>query len=284
MSYDNQIFKFKEKIHSFNKTLKEMERSLLPKKLDEKVEIFIKEDKQIKKYEEQPHSDQDEPQGGSSNSEENEEFSKEMKKIKSEPKIEIKEKNIEINNETKINNDINKIKEKKEKTYYLMGGFPDFAESLQKRGWKECPEPEKLNYDFIFTYKIADIPFDDLGDDVIINHLRKIGEITKKTGLLKNIRNLYYLNIYPDDFYPRAYDLSEKQDIEDFIEDFKVSKAIALLRKCQELKGKNVNKKEIETALKIVKEKLSILTGKANLDNKFEKVKTRTFNRTYEKK
>ena len=283
MSYDNQIFKFKEKIHSFNKTLKEMERSLLPKKLDEKVEIFIKEDKQIKKYEEQPHSDQDEPQGGSSNSEENEEKEKEMKKIKSEPKIEIKEKNIEINNETKKNNDINKIKEKKEKTYYLMGGFPDFAESLQKRGWKECPEPEKLNYDFIFTYKIADIPFDDLGDDVIINHLRKIGEITKKTGLLKNLRNLYYLNIYPDDFYPRAYDLSEKQDIEDFIEDFKVSKAIALLRKCQELKGKNVNKKEIETALKIVKEKLVILTGTSNLNNKFEKVKTRTFNRTYEK-
>ena len=286
MSYDNQIFKFKEKIHSFNKILKEMERSLLPRTTEEKVEIFVKEDKQIKKYEEKPHSDQDEPQNNSSNSEENEEKEKEMKKIKSEPKIEIKENNNEINNnENTINNDINIIKEEKEKekTYYILGGFPDFVESLQKRGWKECKEPEKLNYDFIFTLKIADVPFDDLRENVIINHLKKISEITKKTGLLKNIRNLYYLNVYPDDFYPRAYELSEKQDIEDFIEDFKVSKAISLLRKCKELQGKNVNKDEIKTALKIVKEKLDILTGSSNLDKKFENVKVRTFNRTYEK-
>ena len=278
MSYDNQIFKFKEKIHSFNKTLREMERSLLPKKIEETVEIFIKEDKQIKKYDEQEqaHSDQDEPQNNSSSSGDNEE--KEMKKIKSEPKIEIKENSIkEDNTEKSI------IKQEKEKTYYLIGGFPDIAESLQKRGWKECVEPDKLNYSFIFTIKLTDVPFNDLEEDVIVNHMKKISELTKKTGLFKNLRNLYYLNICPDDFYPRAYELSEKQDIEDFIEDFKVSKAISLLRKCLELQGKNVNEKEIKTALKIVKDKLDILIGTSNLDKKFENVKVRTFNRTYNK-
>ena len=55
------------------------------------------------------------------------------------------------------------------------------------------------------------------------------------------------------------------------------------MRKCQELQGKNVNRKEIEVALKIVKDKLDILTGISKLDNKFENVKVRTFNRTYEK-
>ena len=275
MSYDNQIFKFKEKVNSFNKTLKEMERSLLPKKLDEPVEIFIKEDKKIKKYEEQPHSDQDEPQNNSSNSE-NEE--KELKKIKSEPKLELN------NNKEENNIEENKANIKdKEKTYYFIGGFPDFVESLKKRGWKECVEPDKLNYDFILTLKMADVPFDNLGEDIIVGHMKKISEITKKTGLLKNLRNLYYLNICPDDFYPRAYDISEKQDIEDFIEDFKVSKAISLLRTCQKLQGKNVNKKEIETALKLVKEKLDILIGVSLLDKKFENVKVRTFNRTYSK-
>ena len=130
-----------------------------------------------------------------------------------------------------------------------MGNFPDFLEALTKRNWKQTKEPEKLSYDFLFALKITDVPFEALDENVIINHLRKIGEVTKKTGLLKNLRNLYYLNLSPDDFYPRAYDISERQDIEDFIEDFKVSKAISLLRKCQSLQGKNVNKKEIETAL-----------------------------------
>ena len=284
MSYDNQIFKFKDKIQIFNRALKEMEHSLLLKKSEEKVEIFIKEDKKIKKYEEQSRSDQDEPQNNSSNSEDNDtngkkeekkEKENEMKKTKSEPKIEI----IVEKNNNENNNNSNNSKEK-QKTFNLIGTFPDYTMALTKRGWIADPEPDKLNYEFIYTNKMADIPFENLGENVFIGHHRKIGEITRKGGLLKNIRNLYYLNISPDDFYPRAYDLSDKQDIEDFIEDFKVSKAISLLRKCNELKGKNVNKKEIEISLKIVKEKLDILTGKIDLKKKFENVKMRTFKKT----
>ena len=287
MSYDNQIFKFKDKIQIFNRALKEMEHSLLLKKSEEKVEIFIKEDKKIKKYEEQSKSDQDEPQNNSSNSEDNDtngkkeekkENENEIKKTKSEPKIEI----IVEKNNNENNNNENNSKEK-QKTFNLIGTFPDYTIALTKRGWIADPEPDKLNYEFIYTNKMADIPFENLGENVFIGHHRKIGEITRKAGLLKNIRNLYYLNISPDDFYPRAYDLSDKQDIEDFIEDFKVSKAISLLRKCNELKGKNVNKKEIEISLKIVKEKLDILTGKIDLKKKFENVKMRTFKKTYEK-
>ena len=271
MTYDNQIFKFKENVHSYNKTLKEMEHSLLPRKFNEEsIQIYVKEDKKIKKYEEQSRSDEDTPQNNSSNSDISQKEEKELKKTKSEPKIEIEE-----NTDKNI--------PKKEKTFCIMGSFPDFVEALTKRNWTQIMESDKLNYNFLFTLKITDVPFDDLDENIIINHLKKIGEITRKTGLLKNLRNLYFLNISPDDFYPRAYDISERQDIQDFIEDFKVSKAIALLRKCQELKGKNVNKKEIETALKIVKDKLDILIGATDLQKKFENVKTRTFNRTYEK-
>ena len=269
MTYDNQIFKFKENIHSYNKILKEMEHSLLPRKQNaDQVQIYIKEDKKIKKYEEKSLSDKN-----SSNSEENCEKEKEHQKTKSEPKIEIEENTDKNDNNTT----------KKEKTFCIMGHFPDFVEALTKRNWKQITDSDKLNYDLLIALKITDVPFDLLDENITINHLRKIGELTKKTGLLKNLRNLYYLNISPDDFYPRAYDISERQDIQDFIEDFKVSKAISLLRKCQELNGKNVNKKEIETALKIVKAKLDILIGTSDLQKKFENVKTRTFNRTYEK-
>ena len=269
MTYDNQIFKFKENIHSYNKILKEMEHSLLPRKQNaDQVQIYIKEDKKIKKYEEKSLSDKN-----SSNSEEYYEKEKEHQKTKSEPKIEIEENTDKNDNNTT----------KKEKTFCIMGHFPDFVEALTKRNWKQITDSDKLNYDLLIALKITDVPFDLLDENITINHLRKIGELTKKTGLLKNLRNLYYLNISPDDFYPRAYDISERQDIQDFIEDFKVSKAISLLRKCQELNGKNVNKKEIETALKIVKAKLDILIGTSDLQKKFENVKTRTFNRTYEK-
>ena len=218
MTYDNQIFKFKENVHSYNKTLKGMESSLLPKKFgEESVQIFVKEDKKIKKYEEQSKSDEDTPQNNSSNSDESSKEQKEEsdhKKTKSEPKIEIEE-----NNDKNKNN----ITKKEEKKFCIVGNFPDFLEALTKRNWKQTKEPEKLSYDFLFTLKITDVPFEALDENVIINHLRKIGEETKKTGLLKNLRNLYYLNLSPDDFYPRAYDISERQDIEDFIEDFKVS-------------------------------------------------------------
>ena len=45
MSYDNQIFKFKENVHSYHKILKGMEHNLLPKKFNEEsVQIFVKED------------------------------------------------------------------------------------------------------------------------------------------------------------------------------------------------------------------------------------------------
>ena len=101
--------------------------------------------------------------------------------------------------------------------------------------------------------------------------------------IIKKLRNLYFANVCPDDFYHRAFDLNEKQDIKDFIEDFKISKAIALLRKCKELNGINVNRSEITTSLNIVKKRLKLLLGETDLENKFNNVKQRTFSRTYTK-
>ena len=85
------------------------------------------------------------------------------------------------------------------------------------------------------------------------------------------------MNVCPDDFFPRSYSLDDKNDVADFIEDFKISRAIALLRKCKELNGINVNKDEIYTSLNIVKKRLNLLIGKTNLDNKYKNVKIRTY-------
>jgi hypothetical protein len=44
MEYDNQIFKFKERVNIFNKLLKSMEIKPNSKKALEPIEIFVKED------------------------------------------------------------------------------------------------------------------------------------------------------------------------------------------------------------------------------------------------
>ena len=261
MAYDNLIFKFKERVRGFNKALKNMEIKPLSKKAFEPVEIFVKEDNKKKVYKDQPQSDQ-EP----SVSTEDQNSDKELKKINSET-------NTDITGEKNMLN--------MEKSFVVLGGFTDIINSLTKRGWHESQD--KSNYNFLYTLKIGDVPFDDLRDEIIVNHFRKGGEITRKCGLLKNLRNLYFVNVCPDDFYPRAYDLDEKSDIEDFIEDFKTSKAVSLLRHCKELNGLNVNKSEVTTALNIVKNRLKLLIGETNLENKFAEVKQRTFSRTYTK-
>ena len=268
MAYDNSIFQFKERVRGFNKILREMEIKPLSKKNNEPVEIFIKEDNKKKIYEDQSQSDK-EP----IDSKEGEDSEEKLKKTNSEP-------NLIIGQESENKNPLTK-----DKVFIVLGGFKDIINALIKRGWAECqnPDPKIFNYSFLYTLKIADIPFTDLGDDIIVNHFRKIGEITRKAGLLKNLRSLYYMGVCPDDFYPRGYDLSVKQDVEDFIEDFKTSKAIALLRNCKELNGVNVNREEIITSLNIVKKKLDLLIGKIDLDKKFINIKQRTFSRTYDK-
>ena len=61
------------------------------------------------------------------------------------------------------------------------------------------------------------------------NHYLRNGQITRKSGLSKNIKNLYYLGIDPMNFFPRCYDLSVKTELEDFKQDFKFTWAISLL-------------------------------------------------------
>jgi len=269
MAYDNLIFKFKDKVRLFNKTIKEMEIKSMSKKSLEPVEIFIKEDNKKKKYIDESQSDHEPIE---SKDEENSE--KKLKKTNSEP-------NLDTTQEEKEKKNLLNM----EKNFVVLGGYADVSNALINRGWTELKDVDlkSFSYNFLSTIKIADIAFDDIPNYIIINHFRKVGEITRKVGLLKNIRNLYFMNVCPDDFYPRGYDLGEKQDVEDFIEDFKTSKAIALLRKCKELNGINVNKNEINTALNIVKRKLNLLIGNTNLENKFIDIKQRTFSRTYVK-
>ena len=93
------------------------------------------------------------------------------------------------------------------------------------------------------------------------NHYYRNGQITRKSGLSKNIKNLYYLGADPMNFFPRCYDLSDKTELEDFKQDFKFTWTISLLIlfKNEEIEiGKTSRKSQkfseqiIQTAINII--------------------------------
>jgi tubulin monoglycylase TTLL3/8 len=59
-----------------------------------------------------------------------------------------------------------------------------------------------------------------------VNHFDRGQEITTKWGLAKNLRNMIWYNtIDPNTFYPRQYHLKDSEDYEEFLSDYKATKA-----------------------------------------------------------
>lgn len=105
----------------------------------------------------------------------------------------------------------------------------------------------------------------------------KNGAITRKSGLSKNIRNLLYRGINPDNFFPRCYDLSNKTELTDFIEDFKVTKAMSILRIVMSSNKDNrdtipdeINEEMVKISIGILERKMSIFLGEYNANGDTE--------------
>ena len=264
ISSDNQIYKFKQLFQNFIKIFGEMESKKYIQKEPEQIQIIVKEGKDKKVYTSESITE-NEPKEEIEEKEE-----KELNQI-------TKEENIE--KEEKANSEVIPKINPGEKTFVVLGGYPDIVNAIAKRGWKQSKNPEDKSYDFLYTLKNADIPFTELKPNQLVNHYYKANQITRKSSLLKNLRNLYFKNVCIDKFYPRAYELSDKSDLEDFIEDFKTNRAICILKNTLENKGENVNKEEVLTSLDIIKRKLNFITN-ANKDiisKKFENLKNKPF-------
>ena len=246
ISSDIQIYKFKERLQNYNKIFGEMESKKYIPKEPESIQIVVKEGKDKKVYTQEIPLIQ------------NNDEQKEEKKL--EKKEEKKEKKLD-----------------EQKTFLVLGGYPDVVNAILKRGYKQIKNQEDKTVDFLYVLKNVDIPFQDLKNNQLVNHYWKANQLTRKSNLLKNLRNLYFKNICIDNFYPRAYELSDKNDLEDFIEDFKTNRAIVILKQTLECKGENVNKEEVITALNIIKRKLDFICNlnNDNIVKKFENLKNK---------
>eukprot|EP00357_Protocruzia_adherens_P000980 CAMPEP_0115047060 /NCGR_PEP_ID=MMETSP0216-20121206/49101_1 /TAXON_ID=223996 /ORGANISM="Protocruzia adherens, Strain Boccale" /LENGTH=963 /DNA_ID=CAMNT_0002430223 /DNA_START=247 /DNA_END=3138 /DNA_ORIENTATION=- len=146
----------------------------------------------------------------------------------------------------------NKVPEKT-KVFMVMGGYPEIRKSLLKRGWVENKDHQSPCFDLKWTLKGKDLNQDQLLDHQIVNHFCKNSNITTKIGLSLNLRNLiWFANVDIDTFYPRCFDVSENTEMEDFVDDFKTTKAESILKSyVVEYKKGNIGDEVIQERVKV---------------------------------
>lgn len=84
---------------------------------------------------------------------------------------------------------------------------------------------------FIWTVRSANVDHSYLGKDQLFNHFNKNGAFTTKIGLCTNLRNLPWYSPYScDEFFPRCYKLSQEDDKQAFIDDYRLTCCISILK------------------------------------------------------
>ncbi len=112
------------------------------------------------------------------------------------------------------------------KVFIIRGGYGDIKKALKDRGWVENKDKDSCCFDLKWTLKTKDIDTNALLDHQIVNHFAKATSITTKVGLTHSLKNLiWFNNIDVDTFYPRCFDLGLPEETDDFITDFKATKA-----------------------------------------------------------
>jgi len=142
-----------------------------------------------------------------------------------------------------------------QRVFICDGMYPDFRNALLARGWHENSEHRSQHFDLKWGMEKW-IDFENLRPHQIVNHFDRSREIATKSGLTLTLRSAAWIcGTGSDSFYPRAYDLFDPMERSDFVLDFKLTKAEAILRRCLELIDSNAeatfSKDIVRDALKI---------------------------------
>ncbi|XP_077428877.1 tubulin monoglycylase TTLL3-like [Vanacampus margaritifer] len=139
---------------------------------------------------------------------------------------------------------------------------------------------------FYWTIKRDAINTSILQKEQMINHFAKAGSFTTKVGLCVNLRSLHWFDSAdPDTFFPRCYRLAARDEKHAFIEDYRRTACISLLKYVvegphhvqEEKKNKHIQKppdpvivfKMINAALKVCQDFLESLDH-ADIDTSLE--------------
>lgn len=117
------------------------------------------------------------------------------------------------------------------KVFIIKGGYGDVKKALKQRGWVQNKDTESPCFDLKWTLKTKDIDTNQLTENQIVNHFGKATAITTKVGLTHSLKNLiWFNNVDIDTFYPRCFDMGIPEEFDDFVEEFKATKAVSWLK------------------------------------------------------
>lgn len=116
--------------------------------------------------------------------------------------------------------------------FSITGAFPGIRNALVERGWVENDDKTSLMWEFKYALWQRDIgELGDLDDSQVINYFARNSELTSKAGLCNNLYSCCTLGpVDVDSFYPRCYDLTSTTQVDDFIQNFKATSCMCLLK------------------------------------------------------
>ncbi|KAJ8566360.1 hypothetical protein ON010_g6767 [Phytophthora cinnamomi] len=118
-----------------------------------------------------------------------------------------------------------------QKVFCMTGWYPVIREELEKRGWFYNQERVSPYFDFKWTLKSDELRAFKLEKYQYVNHFAQNAAITTKVGLIHNLRSaVWHQSVDIDAMFPRAYDLNDPMDMDNFIQDFRYGVAEGLLK------------------------------------------------------
>ncbi|ETP54673.1 hypothetical protein F442_00680 [Phytophthora nicotianae P10297] len=118
-----------------------------------------------------------------------------------------------------------------QKVFCMTGWYPVIRDELEKRGWYYNQDRVSPYFDFKWTLKSDDLRGVKLEKHQYVNHFTQNAAITTKVGLIHNLRSaVWHHSVDIDGFFPRAYDLNDHMDMDNFIQDFRYGVAEGLLK------------------------------------------------------
>jgi tubulin monoglycylase TTLL3/8 len=115
------------------------------------------------------------------------------------------------------------------KIFIVVGGYGTLRKALLERGWYENPD----RYSPVFDLKFAirnDNPI-ELKEFQITNHFAKNNVITTKVGISYSLKQLlWWTPVDVDAFFPKCFDLTDGNELEDFKQEYRFQRAESILK------------------------------------------------------
>ena len=137
------------------------------------------------------------------------------------------------------------------KIFIITGPYEYLRKTLISRGWVENTHTSSQAFDLRWTFNDCEADYKSLRPGQYFNHFPNNRELTTKSGLHKNLRQVMDHSTNIDTFYPRTYDLGDGTQVNEFIKDYQRTCSFNIIKKV--LNGKNVNTEILGLALKIAK-------------------------------